>query len=77
MPADGIPEQIHLTWGQGQRPLFDRYDVDLGVETGKTTIPMRYHHASGADRVPTPNHELFDTLVLEKDRRGRSNSQNG
>jgi len=45
------------------------FDVDPGVAHGKTSITVRYYHALGADRQPTPNYELFDTLVLAKDRR--------
>jgi hypothetical protein len=30
---------------------------------------MRYYHAAGADRAPSANYELFDTLVLAKNRR--------
>ena len=45
------------------------FDVDPGVENGKTSITMRYYHAAGADRAPTPNYELFDTVVIAKDRR--------
>jgi hypothetical protein len=32
-------------------------------------ITIRYYHAPGADRVATSNYELFETLVLAKDRR--------
>ncbi len=45
------------------------FDVDPGVAHGKTSITVRYYHALGADRQPTPNYELFDTLVLAKDRK--------
>jgi len=45
------------------------FDLDPGVESGKTAITMRYYHAVGADRTPTSDYELFDTLVLAKDRR--------
>jgi hypothetical protein len=47
------------------------FDVDPGKPNGKTSITMRYYHAAGADRSPTGNYELFDTLVIEKDRRDR------
>jgi hypothetical protein len=30
---------------------------------------MRYYHAAGADRAPTPDYELFETVVLAKERR--------
>jgi hypothetical protein len=45
------------------------FDLDPGVESGKTSITMRYYHATGADRAPTSGYELFDTLVLAKNRR--------
>jgi 3',5'-cyclic AMP phosphodiesterase CpdA len=45
------------------------FDLDPGIAGGKTSITIQYHHASGADRMPTPNYELFETLVLEKSRR--------
>jgi hypothetical protein len=47
------------------------FDVDPGKPNGKTSITMRYYHAAGADRSPTGNYEVFDTLVIEKDRRDR------
>jgi hypothetical protein len=45
------------------------FDLDPGIRGGKTSITIRYYHAPGADRVPTPNYELFETVVLAKDRR--------
>jgi hypothetical protein len=45
------------------------FDLDPGIPGGKTSITIHYYHASGADRIPTPNYELFEALVLEKDRR--------
>jgi hypothetical protein len=45
------------------------FDLDPGVPGGKTSITIRYYHASGADRMPTSNYELFESLVLAKDRR--------
>jgi 3',5'-cyclic AMP phosphodiesterase CpdA len=45
------------------------FDLDPGVPGGKTSITINYYHASGADRMPTSNYELFETLILEKDRR--------
>jgi hypothetical protein len=50
------------------------FDVDPGVENGKTSITMRYYHATLADRAPTSNYELFDTIVLAKDRRNARHS---
>jgi hypothetical protein len=45
------------------------FDLDPGVANGKTSITMRYYHAVGADRSPTSEYDLFDTVVLAKDRR--------
>jgi hypothetical protein len=45
------------------------FDLDPGQPQGQTTITMRYYHAVGADRMPTANYELFDTIVLAKNRR--------
>jgi hypothetical protein len=42
------------------------FDVDPGAPGGKTSITIRYYHAVGADRVPTPDYELFDSIVLAK-----------
>ena len=44
------------------------FDLDPGVPGGKTTITIRYFHAPGADTTPNPNYELFETVVLAKDR---------
>jgi len=46
------------------------FDVEPGERGGKTSITIRYYHAPGADQVPTPNYELFETVVLAKRRRG-------
>ncbi len=45
------------------------FDLDPGNAGGKTSITIRYYHAPGADRVPTSNYTLFETLVLAKSRR--------
>jgi len=45
------------------------FDLDPGIEGGKTAITMRYYHAVGADRAPSASYELFDTVQLVKDRR--------
>ncbi len=45
------------------------FDLDPGQPQGQTTITMRYYHAVGADRTPTAHYELFDTIVLAKNRR--------
>jgi hypothetical protein len=46
------------------------FDLDPGQPGGKTTITMRYYHALGADKSPTPDYQLFETIILAKDRRG-------
>jgi 3',5'-cyclic AMP phosphodiesterase CpdA len=45
------------------------FDLDPGVPGGKTSITIRYYHALGADRAPTPHYDLFESLVLAKERR--------
>jgi hypothetical protein len=45
------------------------FDLDPGSAHGQTSITVRYYHAPGADTVPTSNYELFETVVLAKDRR--------
>jgi hypothetical protein len=45
------------------------FDLDPGLPGRKTSITISYYHAPGADRVPTSNYELFETMVLTKDRR--------
>jgi 3',5'-cyclic AMP phosphodiesterase CpdA len=45
------------------------FDVDPGTPDGKTSITIRYYHAVQADSAPTAKYELFDTVVLAKDRR--------
>jgi hypothetical protein len=42
------------------------FDLDPGHEGGKTSITINYYHAPGADKVPTPDYELFETTVLSK-----------
>ncbi len=44
------------------------FDLDPGLPRGKTSITIRYYHAPGADQMPTSNYELFETVVLAKDR---------
>jgi hypothetical protein len=46
------------------------FDVDPGERGGKTSITIRYHHAPGADQVPTAKYELFETVALAKRGRG-------
>jgi len=45
------------------------FDVDPGSPGGLTSITLRYYHAVGADRVPTANYELFETVEFAKPRR--------
>jgi len=45
------------------------FDLDPGKPRGKTSITIRYYHAPGADQVPTSDYELFETLVIAKNRR--------
>ena len=42
------------------------FDLDPGEDGRKTTITMSYYHAPGADKTPTPDYELFETIVLAK-----------
>jgi hypothetical protein len=42
------------------------FDLDPGDRGRKTTITINYFHAAGADKTPTPNYELFETIVLAK-----------
>ena len=68
-PADALEDAI---WS-ARRDTASGYgvavfDLDPGEPGGKTSITMHYYHAAGADRAPTPGYELFDTLVLTKDR---------
>jgi hypothetical protein len=69
-PADALEDAI---WS-AQRDTGTGYgiavfDLDPGTHGGKTSITIRYFHAPGADKVPTPDYELFETIVLAKDRR--------
>ena len=69
-PADAVEDAI---WS-ARRDTVTGYgiavfDLDPGEPDGKTSITMRYYHAVGADRTPTASYELFDTVVLAKNRR--------
>jgi hypothetical protein len=69
-PADAVEDAI---WS-AQRDTATGYgigvfDLDPGQRGGKTTITIRYYHAPGADKTPNPTYELFETIVLSKDRR--------
>ena len=45
------------------------FDLDPGAHGAPTSITMNYYHAPGADAMPTPQYELFETVVLSKKRR--------
>jgi hypothetical protein len=45
------------------------FDLNPGSTHEPTTITVRYYHAPGADRAGAANYELFDTVVLAKERR--------
>ena len=69
-PADAVEDAV---WS-AQRDTGTGYgiavfDVDPGEHGGKTTITMNYYHAPGADRAPTGDYELFETVTLTKQRR--------
>jgi hypothetical protein len=51
------------------------FDLDPGERGRKTSITIRYFHAPGADKVPTPDYELFETVVLSKPRRGEDDDR--
>ena len=44
------------------------FDLDPGSHGGMTSITINYYHAPGADQVPNPSYELFETVVLSKKR---------
>jgi hypothetical protein len=69
-PADAVEDAI---WS-AQRDTGTGYgigvfDLDPGLPGGRTSITIRYYHAPGADKAPNPNYELFETVVLAKQRR--------
>jgi 3',5'-cyclic AMP phosphodiesterase CpdA len=45
------------------------FDLDPGAPGGKTTVTVSYYHAVGADQAATSDYELFETIVLAKNRR--------
>jgi hypothetical protein len=66
-PADAVEDAIwSATRDTGTGYGIAVFDVDPGHEGGKTSITVNYYHAPGADKVPTPNYELFETTVLSK-----------
>ncbi len=48
------------------------FDLDPGTPQGRTSITISYYHALGADAAASSNYELFETVVLAKERRGKS-----
>ena len=71
-PADAVEDAI---WS-AQRDTSTGYgiavfDLDPGEEGRKTSITISYYHAPGADKTPTPDYELFETVVLAKHRHHR------
>jgi hypothetical protein len=67
LPADALEDAI---WS-AQRDTGTGYgiavfDLDPGDEGRKTSITVNYFHAPGADKTPTPDYELFETVVLSK-----------
>jgi hypothetical protein len=68
-PADAVEDAI---WS-AQRDTSTGYgigvfDYEPCHPNGKTTITFRYYHAVGADKTPTGDYELFETIVFEKKR---------
>ncbi len=68
--ADALQDAI---WSARRDPVtgygIGVFDLDPRVPRGKTTITLRYFHARGADQSPTSSYELFDSIVIAKDRR--------
>jgi hypothetical protein len=69
-PADALEDAI---WSARRDTItgygIGVFDLDPHVADGRTSITMRYYHAVGADRTATSRYELFDSVVLIKDRR--------
>jgi 3',5'-cyclic AMP phosphodiesterase CpdA len=42
------------------------FDLEPQTEDGKTSITISYHHAVGADKAPTEDYTLFESIVLAK-----------
>ncbi|HEY1725699.1 MAG TPA: metallophosphoesterase family protein [Steroidobacteraceae bacterium] len=68
--ADALEDAI---WSARRDPVTGYgiavFDLDPGGADGNTTITMRYFHAAGADRTPAADYQLFDSVVLCKQRR--------
>ncbi|WP_442808320.1 purple acid phosphatase family protein [Trinickia soli] len=69
-PADAVEDAVwSVQRDTGTGYGIAVFDVDPGEHGGKTTITMNYYHAPGADRAPTGDYELFETVTLTKQRR--------
>jgi hypothetical protein len=72
LAADAVEDAI---WSARRDPSTGYgiavFDLDPGEPGKKTRITASYYHAPGADQVPTSNYELFETIVLAKQRRDR------
>ena len=71
-PSDALEDAI---WS-AQRDTSTGYgigvfDYEPCRADGKTTITFRYYHAVGADKTPTGDYELFETIVFEKEKKER------
>jgi len=70
LPADALEDAIwsaRRDTGTGYGIAV--FDLDPGEADGKTSLTIRYFRAPGADKLPTSNYELFETVVLSKPRR--------
>ena len=61
-------KDIPLPSGRISRRSGNR-DHPLGAAGGKTSIKISYYHAIGADKSATSKYDLFETVVLAKQRR--------
>jgi Calcineurin-like phosphoesterase/Purple acid Phosphatase, N-terminal domain len=69
-PADAVEDAIWSAMRDtGTGYGIAVFDLDPGKPGGETTITVNYYHAPGADKAPTPDYELFETVVLSKKRR--------
>jgi hypothetical protein len=70
--ADALEDAI---WSARRDPVsgygIGVFDLDPGATDAPTTITVSYYHATGADAGATPDYQLFDKIVLAKDRRER------
>jgi Calcineurin-like phosphoesterase len=70
--ADALEDAV---WSARRDPVsgygIGVFDLDPGAADTPTTITVSYYHASGADGGATPDYQLFDKIVIAKDRRDR------